>query len=178
MSKSAKRVEADVLPSAERQQHAVFAVGDPSRIDPAEQAIGRVARNLTESRFEVYLRQGHILGRQAEAGLKLRDLMHQAQMEPRVTANLLGTGGGSAVEHSERVAIARDELARVRQHLHVLWPAVQAVLDLDTTAAAWAETALGLDLPTARRTGMAILRMGLDAAADHFSLAPAHSTAS
>ena len=172
MAKAAKNQGvAGEMPTAEHQSHGEFELVDPSRIDPAEQPIGRAARNLTESRFEVYARQGLIIGRQLKAGLHLRALLHQARMEPRLVANLLSTGsGGHGPEFSARVTEARNELAACRKRLDVLWPVIDQVLDQDITAASWAESAFGHDQATAKRTGMATLRLALEAAANFFAL--------
>lgn len=120
-----------------------------------------------------YRTRGSITQRQYEAGDRLHCDMVRAGHAPRVTANFLGTGGGSECTYGMPATMAQVAARqRCRNAANAvgrrLWGVLVAVIWQDMVASAWAvDEGIG-DERHARTAGMIALQIALDTLADHY----------
>ena len=152
-------VSAEVLVDtgpAERYQH-----GDAVSIEGDETPHMRIH---TQTMLDRYLNRRQIDARQFNAGRRVYRQWRASGGEPRVVANFFGTGGGGEMTDDQaelRVAFTRA----IRGIGAQLSGVVVHVCLIDGSAAEWAISRM---LP--RSDGIARLRAGLDALADHYGL--------
>lgn len=122
-----------------------------------------------------YRVRGSITQRQYEAGDRLHCDMVRAGQAPKVTANLLGAGGGGECSYGMASTMAqvaarqrlRNAAAAVGRRL---WGILTAVIWEDMAASAWASGEGVRDERHARTAGMITLQVGLDTLADHYGI--------
>lgn len=118
-----------------------------------------------------YRERGSISQRQYEAGDRLWCDLMRAGLAPKVTANLLGTGGGGGATFgmpaSEAQAIARQRVRMAASDVgQRLWPILQAVIWDEMAASAMSSGGAS----SARVAGLAVLQLALDALGDHYKM--------
>lgn len=122
-----------------------------------------------------YRERGSITERQYQAADTLWCDLMRAGLAPKVTANLLGAGGGGEaacgmaitagqVDARARIRVVADRLGRR------LWGVLQAVIWNEMAASAWAGGYGVTEASKARAAGIMALRLALDTLADHYRL--------
>lgn len=135
----------------------------------AELGAATVRRSLDVAPLDHYARRELITQHQWKAGDMLRAVFRLAGIEPRVTANLLGTGGG-AVDISDAKASAMHDYRLAMTAVGVvLSPIIVHVVCLERLAVEWAELR-GLRGTSAKVAGMTTLRLALDSLVHHYHL--------
>ncbi len=155
---SRRAAVADAGP-AERYQH-----GDVIRSEPTDRAGLFCRRVTTQSALDRYHARRQISQRQYDAGRKLYRMWRAAGGEQRITA-FYGVRVHGRPEISDREAALRQRVTRLLREIGMLSGILVHVCLCDGAARDWA-VARG-DAPQA---GLAILRLALDALADHWRL--------
>ena len=145
--------------SEERYRH-----GDVIRIEPGEAAGVEVRRVLTQSALDRYFAREQISQRQFDAGQKLYRLWRASGGGQRVTASY-GPRVQGARELTDAQAALRNDVNGVLRRMGPLAAILVHVCLCDEAARDWAH-ARG-DAPQA---GIVVLRLALDALADHWRL--------
>lgn len=110
------------------------------------------------------------------AGDRLRTDWYLSGLEPRMVANLQGSGGGtgdprSFVPASERAAEARDRFRDAIRAVGIrLCPVLIEVVCCERSAHDWAHSAGHRGKVQCQYIGMTTLRIALDTLADHYGL--------
>lgn len=147
----------------ERWQHAAYV--DDSSVKGAP----TVRRVLDVAPLDHYRRRDLITEAQWKAGDRLRAVWRLAGIEPRVTANLLGTGGGAVDMSDARASNIARYVAAMRAVGIVLSPVIVHVVCLEGTAGEWAELR-GRRGTNAKVEGLTTLRLALETLALHYGL--------
>lgn len=143
----------------ERYQH-----GDIIRSEPGADAGVFYRRVTTQSALDRYLARGQISQRQFDAGMKLYRLWRAAGEGQRVTA-IYGPRVKARRELGDDQAVLRRRLTELLRRLGPLAGILVHVCLCDQAAREWA--ARRGDAPQA---GAVVLRLALDALADHWRL--------
>ncbi len=147
----------------ERYRH-----GDIIRAEPGDRAGVHYRRVMTQSALDRYLAREQISQRQFDAGLKLYRLWRASGAGQRVIAAYgprIGNRHRGASEMTDRQAVLRQGVTEVLRRMGPLAGMLIHVCLCDEAARDWA-TARG-DAPQA---GVVVLRLALDALADHWRL--------
>ena len=153
------RTHGDVGPP-ERYRH-----GDVIRNEPGEDAGVFYRRVTTQSMLDRYLARAQISQRQYDAGTKLYRLWRSAGGAQRVTASYAILRVKARQELSDEQAALRHRVTEILRHVGPLSGILVHVCLCDEAARNWA-AARG-DTPQA---GVVVLRLALDALADHWKL--------
>jgi len=143
----------------ERYRH-----GDVIQVEPAERAGVSYRRVMTQSALDRYLAREQISQRQFDAGLKLYRLWRASGGCQRVIA-AYGPRVQGTRELSDRQAALRQDVTQVLRRMGPLAGMLVHVCLCDQAARDWAR-ARG----DPAQAGIAVLRLALDALADHWRL--------
>lgn len=146
----------------ERYRH-----GDTIQSEPGDRAGLEVRRVMTQNVLDRYLIRDSIERRQFDAGMKLFRLWRASGGSPRVIASYGPRVGDAQGAHdlSGRQAALRASVTGVLRRMGPLSGILVHVCICDEPARAWA-TARG----QAPQGGIVVLRLALDALADHWRL--------
>ncbi len=159
----AARAGADIGPP-ERYRH-----GDIIQSEPGEEAGVQFRRVMTQNVLDRHLARDQIGQRQFDAGMKLLRLWRASGASPRVIASygprVHGPRIDGARDMSERQAVLRGSVTEVLRAMGPLSGILVHVCLCDEAARDWAK-ARG----HAPQGGIVVLRLALDALADHWRL--------
>ncbi len=149
---------ADIGPP-ERYRH-----GDIIQSEPGDEAGVQIRRVMTQNVLDRHLTRNQIDRRQFDAGMKLYRLWRASGGSPRVIASY-GPRVEGARDITDRQAVLRGSVTAVLRRMGPLSGILVHVCLCDEAARDWAK-ARG----HAPQSGVVVLRLALDALADHWRL--------